>query len=112
MAIKKMHRKVLAQLISPHLHIECVEVQADVWAPNHNEFFVDLRTVYEKALTALADNNVGGYGPWNEHPEDFAPVGVLCAVLAGLDRGRIVWAKQVEFAESRTPVFASEGEEG
>lgn len=101
--LMKFQRRVLVQFMSGHLHMECVEVLADVWNPKPDQFLGELVEIERAARALLAERVGDGYGPWREQPKDFDIVGILCATLRGLDAGRITWVAEVPTEQVAAP---------
>ena len=92
--MSKIRRKVLVQMISSHQHIEMVEVETEVRMTGGfgtEGFEADLEAIEGDARFRLTTNE--------RDETDFDMVGVLCAVLAGHNAGRIVWVKQADITK-------------
>jgi hypothetical protein len=93
-------KRVLVQMMSSHSHQEMVEVRAkikfggDAQVSSAQGNLSDIEAKARRRMAEIAANTEGGFGPWNDEPDDFSFVGALCAITRGLDCGRIVWVTE------------------
>ncbi len=103
--VTKKPRRVLVQM-SSNRHIECVELTADIWNPEPQEFFGDLAEIENMARERLRLNEP--LGPWQEPESNYIFVTAFIAILQGMEAGRITSVKQVAFKTKKTAIFERE----
>lgn len=92
-----MKRRVLAQFVSGHMHIEMVEVTADVHQYAVDKIEADVAEIEREARVLLRQNCPAG--PWSDPESSFQLMCVLCGTDNPLARGRIVVVDQVAYDE-------------
>lgn len=102
MTAQKKQRKILVQLMSPHQHMEQVEVSALVREDSPGEFVGELEATTEQAIARLASLHPDGAGPWRDRAESFEAFNHLVAYVDPVGGGpRVAAVRQVEYVAAR-----------